>query len=133
MTKIAGRVRPLVDVSVPLACKNLSQTEFVWPVIFLIRLVPGRPKNKRQRAVPPDDIEIVHGKILFSPITRRSDDRLVFTHHLLKVFDHLQTYVILRVAKIHEGARISATLGNHHLDWTIWIDLRDCFVLAASD
>src|SRR6266403_4487097 len=122
MTKIAGRIRPLVDVSVPLACKNLSQTEFVWPVIFLVRLVPGRPKYKRQRAVPPDDIEIVDRKILFSPITRRSDDSLMFSYHLLKVLDHLQTDVILCVAKIHKRARVQPMLGNHDLNGAIWID-----------
>src|SRR6266568_2636361 len=132
MTKFSSRVGPLVDVGIPLACKNLSQTELVRPVIFLVGFVPRRPKNKRQRPVSPDDVEIVHGKILFSPIARRSDDCLMFAHHLLEVFDFLETDVILPFAKIHECARVSSVLGNHHLDWAVWIDLRDRDVLTAS-
>src|SRR5438105_364057 len=99
MTKFSGSVCPLVDVGVPFACDNLSQTELVRRAIFLIRLVPRRPKNKRQRPVPPDDIEIVHGKILFTPIAGRSDDGLMFAHHLLEVLDRLQRYIVLFVSK----------------------------------
>ena len=70
MPKISRRVSPFVDVCVAFSRKDLSQTELVRSVIFLVRPVPGRPENKRQRAVPPDYIEIVHGEILFSPIAR---------------------------------------------------------------
>ena len=133
MIKVSSGVRPVVDVGVPLACKDLSQTELVRPVIFLVRLVPWRPKNKWQRTVPPNDIEIVHRKILFSPIARRRDDRLVFTHHLFKVLDHLETDVILFVTKIHERTRVSTALGNDRLHGAIWIDVRNRDVLSASD
>src|SRR4051812_6540475 len=70
MPKIARRFGPFVDVRIPFARKDLSQTELVRSMIFLVRLVPWRPENKRQRAVAPDHVEIVDGKILFSPITR---------------------------------------------------------------
>ena len=133
MAKLARRVGPFINVGVPLACEDLSQTELVRPVIFLIRLVPRRPKNERQRAVPPDNVEIVHGKILFSPVARRSDDRLVLAHHLLEILDRLQRDVVLRISEIHKRTRVSAVLGNHHLDGAIRIDLRDRDVLAASD
>ncbi len=132
MTKISSGVSPLVDVGVPFACKNLSQTELVRPVIFLVRLVPWRPKNQWQRTVPPNDIEIVHGKILLSPITRRSDDSLMFAHHLLEVLDCFQRYIVLFIAKVHESSGVSAMLGNHDLDRAIWIDLRNRDVFAAS-
>jgi hypothetical protein len=124
MTKVARSVGPFIDVGVPLACQNLSQIEFVRPVILLVWLVPWRPKNEWQRAVAPNDVEIVHGKILFSPITRRSNDGLVFAHHLLEVFDCLQRDIVFCVAKIHERAGVSAVLRNNYFDWTIWIDAR---------
>src|SRR5207245_5154496 len=94
MTKIPRGVGPLVDVGVPLACEYLGQAKLVRPAIFLVRLVPWRPKNQWQRAVSPDHIEIIHGEILFSPITRRSDDPLMFSHHLLEVLDRLQRPVV---------------------------------------
>src|SRR5215467_3601158 len=101
MTKVSSGIRPFIDVGVPIACKNLSQTELVRPMIFLVGSVPWRPKNKRQRAVAPDDVEIIHGKILFSPVTRRSNDCLMFAHHLLEIFDRLQSYIVFFITKIH--------------------------------
>jgi len=102
-------------------------------MILLIGLVPGRPKHERQRTVSPNDIEVAHGKILFSPVTGRSDDGLVFAHHLLKILDCLKRDVILLVAKIHECTGISALLGNHYLDRFVRIDLRDNHASTAPD
>src|SRR5207249_9218800 len=87
VAKIPGCVSPLVDVCIPLSGKNLSQTELVRAAIFLVRPVPWRPENQRQRAVPPNDVEIVGREILFSPIARRSDDGLMFSDHLLEILD----------------------------------------------
>src|SRR5713101_9359519 len=124
MTKIPCGVAPLVDVRVPLTGKDLGQTKLVRPMIFFVGPVPRGPKNKRQRAVPPNYIEIVDGKILFSPVTGRSDDGLMFAHHLLKILDCLQSDVVLRVAKIHERAGVYAMSRNHQLDRAVWIDMR---------
>ena len=124
MTKVPCAVRPFVDVCVPFPSKNLSQREFVWPVIFFIRFVPGRPKNKRQRAVPPDDVEIVHREILFTPVARRNNDRLVFADHLFEIFDRLQGHIVLLIAKIHKSARVNSVVGNNHLHRAVRIDAR---------
>ncbi len=132
MTKVPCAVRPFVDVCVPFPSKNLSQREFVGPVIFFIRFVPGGPKNKRQRAVPPDDVEIVHREILFSPVARGSDNRLVFADHLLEIFYCFQTDVILRIPEIHKRAGISAVLRNDYFDGAIWIDVRSNGRFATS-
>src|SRR5439155_2590138 len=69
MAKRSGGISPLIDVCIPLAGEDLVQTELIRPAILFIWLVPGRPEHQWQRAVPPNDIEIVGGKILFSPIT----------------------------------------------------------------
>ena len=122
MTKVASGVRPFIDVEVPLPREDLSQAELVRSVVFLIRFVPGRPKHKRQRTVTPNDIEIVHRKILLSPIAGRRDDGLMFADHLLEIFDHLQGHVVLGVAKIHECPGVSAVLGDGYLNRTIPID-----------
>src|SRR4029450_6083113 len=106
VAKIPSRVSPLVDVPTPLPRKNLSQTELVRPAIFLVRLAPGRPENQRQRAVPPNDVEIVGRKILFSPVARRNDEGLMFSHHLPELLDRFERHVVLRIAKIHERARV---------------------------
>src|SRR5207248_10930028 len=87
MTKIPCGVAPLVDVRVPPARNNRGQTKLVRPMILLIGPVPWRPKHKRQRTVPPDDIEIVHGEILFSPVTGRRNDGLMLPDHLLELLD----------------------------------------------
>src|SRR5215467_2619984 len=115
MPKIACRVSPFVNVCVPLARKDLSQTELVRSMIFLVRFVPWRPENKRQRAMPPDHVEIIHGEILLSPIARRSDDGLMFSHHVLKILDRLQGDIILSISEIHEGTGVTAVLRNSHL------------------
>ncbi len=87
MSKLARGVRPLVDVAVPFPGDNVDQTETIRAVILLVRLVPGRPKKKRQRAMPPYEIEIRGRKILLTPVTRRSDNGLMFADHLLEVLD----------------------------------------------
>jgi hypothetical protein len=131
MAKIPGRVSPLVDVCVPFAGKDLSQTKLVRAVIFLVGLVPRRPEYQRQRAVPPNDIEIVGRKILFSPVARRNDDGLMFSHHLLEILDRFERHVVLRIAKIHERARVSAVIRNHDLDRAVRIDSRNAAVRHA--
>src|SRR4030095_10902250 len=133
VTKTPRGIAPFVDVRVPFAGKNLGQTELVRSVVFLIRPVPRRPKHKRQRTVPPDDIEIVRGKILFSPVTGRRDDGLMFTHHLLKILDRLESDIVLRVAKIHERPGVCAMFSNHHLDRAVRIDWRNRYASTASD
>src|SRR5262245_51645002 len=112
MTKIARGIGPFIDVRVPSAGKDLGQTELVRPVIFFIRLVPRRPKNKRHRTVPPNDVKIVHGKILFSPVTGRRDEGLMFANHLLEIIDCLESNVVFRVAKIHKRPRVRPMLRN---------------------
>jgi len=57
----------------------------------------------------------------------------MFANHLLEVLDFLEADVILPFAKIYERTRVSAMLGNHHLDRAIRIDLRNRGVLTASD
>jgi hypothetical protein len=81
--------------------------------------------------VPPNDVEIVGRKILFSPVARRNDDGLMFSHHLLEIFDRFERHVVLRVAKIHERARVSAAIGNHDLDSAVRIDFRNGSMFAA--
>ena len=56
----------------------------------------------------------------------------MFAHHLLEVFDCLQCDIVFFVAKIHESAGVSAMFWDYHLDWAIWIDLRNCDTLSAS-
>src|SRR6185369_4916225 len=114
------------------SCKDLSQTKLVRSAIFLVRLVPRRPENQRQRAVPPNDVEIVCRKILFSPVARRNDDSLMLADHLLEVFDCFERHVVLRIAKIHERARVNAMIRNHDLDRAGRIASRNGSMFAAS-
>src|SRR4030095_4882931 len=132
VAKIPGRISPLIVVCIPLSCKDLSQTELVRAAIFLVRLVPRRPENQRQRAVSPNDVEIVCRKILFSPVARRNDDSLMLADHLLEVFDCFERHVVLRIAKIHERARVNAVIRNHDLDRAVRIDSRNGSMFAAS-
>src|SRR5215831_14012004 len=131
MTKTSRSIRPHVDVRVPPAGKNFGQTEFVRRMILRIWLVPWGPKDQRQRTVPPNDVEITYWKILFSPITRRSDDSLVFAHHLLKILDCLEGHVILFVAKIHKRAGVCTSLGEHNFNRAIRINFRDSHAAMA--
>ena len=47
----------------------------------------------------------------------------MFSHHLLEILDRFERHVVLRIAKIHERARVSAVIRNHDLDRSVWIDL----------
>src|SRR6185295_15299727 len=96
MAKIPGGISPFIDVCIPFSRKNFSQTELVRAVIFLVGLVPRRPEYQRQRAVPPNDVEIAGSKILFSPVARRNDDSLVFPYHLFEILDRFERHVVLR-------------------------------------
>src|SRR5207247_1264569 len=69
MTNLARCITPLVDVAVPFSRENLEQAEAVGPAILFVWPVPGRPKDKRQRTVSPDEIQIRRGKTLFAPVT----------------------------------------------------------------
>src|SRR5690349_17809615 len=57
----------------------------------------------------------------------------MFANHLLEVLDHLESDVVLSVAKIHEGPGISAVLGNDDFDRTIRINTGRRGWLAASN
>ena len=70
--------------------------------------------------------------ILFSPVARRNDDSLMLADHLLEVFDCFERHVVLRIAKIHERARVSAVIRNHDLDRAVRIDSRNGSMFAAS-
>src|SRR6476646_3260583 len=95
----------------------------VWSGVLFIRPVPGRPEDQRQRVMLPDDIEVFDWKILFAPVARRGDDRLVLAHHGFEIFDSLQRDILLRLAKINERPCISPVLRDHHLDGGVAIDL----------
>ena len=81
--------------------------------------------------MPPNDVEIAGRKILFSPVARRNDDGLVFSYHLLEILDRFERHVVLRIAKIHERARVSAVIRNHDLDRAVRIDSRNGSMFAA--
>ena len=108
LAELARGIAPLVDVAVPFAGENFVQAEFVGPAVLRVGTIPRRPKNERQRAVPPDDIEIPRRETLFAPVTRRSNNRLVFAHHVLEFLDRLERHFIFRVAEIHERAGVGA-------------------------
>src|SRR5678815_1602490 len=82
--------------------------------------------------MPPNDIKVVCRKILFSPVARRNDDGLMFSHHLLEILDRFERHVVLRIAKIHERARVNAMIRNHDLDLAVRIDSRNGSMFAAS-
>ena len=85
--------------------------------IFLVRLVPRRPKTRGSDPCRQIDIEIVGRKILFSPVARRNDDRLLCLPTIfLEIFDRFERHVVLRIAKIHERARVNAVIRNHDFD-----------------
>ena len=48
----------------------------------------------------------------------------MFSHHFLEILDRFERHVVLRIAKIHERARVSAVIRNHDLDRAIRIDFR---------
>ena len=108
LAKFARGIAPLVDVGVPLAGDDFIQAEFVRPAILGVRPVPRRPEDERHRAVPPDHIQIPGRETLFSPVTRGSNDRLVFADHRFELLDHLEGHVVFRVSEIHERAGVSA-------------------------
>ena len=73
----------------------------------------------------PDDIEIRSWKTLFSPIARRSDDRLMLANHLFEIFDCLQSDVVLFVAEIEIGSGVGSLVRNYDFDRLIRIGARN--------
>src|SRR6266849_935014 len=83
--------------------------------------------------MPPDDVQVCSRKTLFTPVARRSDDRLMFADHRLEIFDRLDRDSVLRVAKIHERTGVSAMLGDHYFHRCIGINrLRRVFFAGAQ-
>src|SRR5713101_978893 len=135
MTECARRVGPLVDVIIPFSRDDVVEIEFVRSAILRVRFVPWRPKNERERTVPPNDIEICGREILLTPIARGGDNGLVFADHRLEIFNHFERDVVLLVAEIHKRAGVRAMRGDDDLNRTIWIDMRLCadwFMAAAQ-
>jgi hypothetical protein len=48
----------------------------------------------------------------------------MFPHHPFKILDYLETYVVLLVAEIHEGAGVNSALRQENFDGTVEINLR---------
>jgi hypothetical protein len=55
----------------------------------------------------------------------------MFSYHLLKILDRFERHVVLRIAKIHERARVNAVVRNHDFDRSVWIDSRNGSLFAA--
>jgi len=119
----AGRIRPVIDVTVPRPFENGVETKTVRSLFLFVGTIPGRPENERERAVLPDHLQVGSRKALFSPVAGRRDDRLVFPDHLFEVFDRLERDGVFRFAKIDEGAGVGAVLRKQHLHGSVRVQL----------
>src|SRR5882762_9000444 len=77
LAKRLGGICPVIDIFVPGASDDGIEIETVWTPVLLVRPVPRRPKNQRQRAMLPNDIQVFAWKILLAPVARRGNDGLM--------------------------------------------------------
>src|SRR5262245_13801472 len=119
MAEGARPISPVINVTIPIAGENRSQAESIGALPLLIRAVPGRPENQWQRPMTPDHAQIGGGKTLFTPVARRSDDRLVLANHLLKAFHRFECDRVLRFSKIDVGTGVNSILGKDDFHWVV--------------
>ena len=83
------RVRPLVDVGVPLPGEDRVEPEFIRAFelhqVFPVGIVPGRPEDERNRLVRGHDLRLYRREMSLSPEAGKGDDCLMLTHLLLRI------------------------------------------------
>jgi hypothetical protein len=55
----------------------------------------------------------------------------MFSHHLLEILDRFERYVVFRIAKIHERARVNAVIRNDDFNRAVRVDSRNGSMFAA--
>ena len=132
MAELVRRIRPLVDITIPHPINNCIEVELIWSPILFVGLIPGRPVNQRRCSMSPDHLEVRQGKALLAPVTWRGNDRLMFSDHLLEIFDHFQRNLVLGIAEVDERAGVNAAVGNFDFDRTVPIDRHRYPVLSLT-
>ena len=70
----------------------------------------------------PYQIQVSGRKILLSPVTRRRDDRLMFTDRVFEFFDRLESDVVLFATEIDERSGVGTVLWDDHFDRRVRVD-----------
>src|SRR4029434_6297393 len=103
-TELTCSVCPSVDICVMFACNDAGQRVLIGTQSFLVRPIPRRAQHERNAAVTRDKPNVRHGKALFTPVARRSNDSLMFSNESLEVLNLLESHVVFGVAKVDVGA-----------------------------
>ena len=112
LAEFARPVSPHVDIGIMLALQDARQRILIGTLGFLVRTIPRRPKDQRQRAVARNDVDVVCGEGLLAPIAGGRDDGLFLTDHFFEVLDRLERDPVLAIAKVYVGAGVSALCRN---------------------